>query len=443
LSLIDVALHHLDPARRIIPTVPDSLLRHRNPLQEPRYLEELRLQDEWARAALLCGSVGLSALLKHCPDNLRQQATERIAQHLDDILSWYEYFGTSSFLVQNAEEHYYVGDPTRPCEALWRIFTVDDWSSLKEHLMLYVDKLVDYAISAWLAKDPRVDYGPFLLKSWSYSSAGQGPIEQLMKILLSHDESRQRLYDVLLGSPTLLARMLDSATLRCKYISGLTKSEVKEYLADDASAAVEAVFKCLDQVMIVVIKLCDHPVLAKDILKTDFFQYLTEAIVSWLNQSDVERDDKVSVQAFETMARVQALIVTEREKSTAHWKGCSRTIDMMVRGGYMDILYHGLHSRIWRAREVTVQLLQVLRSECDGKPSIARKLLERLKFLRGDNFADPHFLPDCGSHEYWAALATQAAAGGLYDKEEILPLCDNLSVSFALSLKVYLTMKFL
>jgi hypothetical protein len=71
-------------------------------------------------------------------------------------------------------------------------------------------------------------------------------------------------------------------------------------------------------------------------------------------------------------------------------------------------------------------------------------LLERLKYLRGDNFADPHFLPDCGSHEYWAALATQAAAGGLYDKEEILPLCDNLSVSPTLSHeRVYLTKSFL
>lgn len=93
LELIDIILHHFQPDNLRSMTWPETY----TPTKE-EFVEHLHLQGTLCKTALYCGTNTFSSILIYYPHHLREQTTQKLAPHLDQILAWSDYFQTAASL---------------------------------------------------------------------------------------------------------------------------------------------------------------------------------------------------------------------------------------------------------------------------------------------------------------------------------------------------------
>ena len=184
----------------IAPWAPGSNL----PRAEREYLSQLRQQEAWGRMALYCGAEALYIIQVRCPARLREETIQKISPHLDDILAWFKYFQSATFPIQDPRSNIFLGDPSKPCEAIWQYYD-SELSGLVfvPQLSRSIETVVEFTISSWLATDARIGHAPFNIRCWACNrmpGPGECPIMELIMCLLKIEEYQQKIFESLVGT---------------------------------------------------------------------------------------------------------------------------------------------------------------------------------------------------------------------------------------------------
>lgn len=437
LEVLDVILSHLQPQLLEPPRMPSAL---RPLFKEKEMVEDIMLRR--AETAVFCASNGLFAALLWLPDRLRSQAFDKIASHLDGYMAWANYI-LSNPIPKESDAKIKLVDPDRFCSSLLRMLE-DELEPLATHIR-GSQKVVDYAISVWCAKDTLTGEAFLVLENRNACST----VHLLAYFLNGDSEGMERVFDTLFtqGAKGVKLRkgVVEGAISRCRRVTQLTRKEVEDALHEDAVASGEhkasvsplvAIFRHLRLVFSVVKRLCLNDYMASSFLRSTFFGDLMESLSTWiLRKSHRERDRVDRYGGFDLLASIgiflEALV---REKGPRYMKPCGDAWVRVARAGYPVVLVESMHSISSRDEdheEIVWSCLEEMRTACNLHVSLAFAINAKLMSVLGKKYWSTRTFSHTGWTDAWKPVALDVVAGSLvYSGERSYSLCDNIDVCF-------------